>query len=65
MPRSSNQKQKLLIIMQTFLEETDEKHYITVNELKEILYSAGISCERKSIYDDIETLKSFGMVILQ
>ena len=64
MPRSSNQKQKLLIIMQTFLEETDEKHYITVNELKEILYSAGISCERKSIYDDIETLKSFGMDIL-
>lgn len=57
------QKMKLLYMMRIFLEETDETRHITVNELISRLAGAGINSERKSIYDDIECLKNFGLDI--
>ena len=50
--------------MRIFLEQTDEEHPMSVKELIAYLNSLGISAERKTIYDDIETLRNFGMDIL-
>ena len=53
MPKSKNQKQKILNIMKFFYEETDEEHTLTVNEIIAKLERNGISAARRSIYDDI------------
>ena len=63
MARSSMQKQKLLYLQKIMLEKTDENHGLTINEIKEELESYGIKAERKSLYDDIEILQSFGLDI--
>ena len=64
MPRGFNQKIKILYLMRIFLEQTDEEHPMSVKELIAYLNSLGISAERKTVYDDIETLRNFGMDIL-
>ena len=64
MAKSSNQKAKILYLMELFMEETDEDHPISRKELEEKLADLGIHAERKSLYNDIETLKNFGMDIL-
>ncbi len=63
MPKSSNQKLKLLYLMKIFQEKTDEAHYLSVPELIAELGRYGIKAERKSIYDDIEALRFFGLDI--
>ncbi len=64
MPKSSNQKIKILYIMQLLLERTDEEHPASTSDIITYLSSYGISAERKSIYDDMEVLKLWGMDIL-
>ena len=63
MAKSPHQKRKILYLMKAFLERTDEKHPMTAKELGAYLEEFGISAERKTIYDDIDTLKLFGMDI--
>ena len=63
MARSSFQKLKLLHIMNYLLQNSDEEHPVTVNQMIQYLESNGIAAERKSIYDDIEALCTFGMDI--
>ncbi|MCD7874205.1 MAG: hypothetical protein LUH17_04380 [Acidaminococcaceae bacterium] len=46
------------------LEETDEKHVLTVQQLIERLAELEIPAERKSLYDDIATLQAFGLDII-
>ena len=65
MAKSANQKMKLLYLMRILLEKTDEKHSISVPEMIAELALYDISAERKSIYDDIETLRLFGLDIVQ
>ena len=57
MPRSANQKTKLLHLLEIFFYDSDEDHPLTVPALVEKLEEKGISAERKSIYSDIETLQ--------
>lgn len=64
MPKSENQKQKLLYILKFFYEETDEEHTLTVNEIIAKLNQNGISAARRSVYDDIRTLQDFGIDIV-
>ena len=64
MPKSSNQKLKILMLMKILLAETDETHMLSVAELISRLADCGISAERKTIYDDIETLRQFGIDIV-
>ena len=59
MARSSFQKLKLLHVMNYLLQNSDEEHPITVNQMIQYLESNGIAAERKSIYDDIEALRTF------
>ena len=64
MAKSENQKLKMLYIQKMLLECTDENHTLTVNDIIERLAELGINAERKSIYEDIKDLQSFGMDIL-
>ena len=65
MARSSYQKLKPLYIMKYLLQNTDEDHLVTVNQIISYLEAQGISAERKSIYSDIEALQYFGLDIEQ
>lgn len=64
MPKSANQKQKLLILERIFREETDEEHGLSISQLEERLTRMGIACERKSLYSDLETLRQVGLDIV-
>ena len=65
MPRSSNQKLKLLYVMDFLLRCSDEEHPVTVNQIIDCLAEKDIPAERKSIYDDIEALRLFGLDVIQ
>ena len=65
MARSTNQKLKLLYLMQYLLRNSDENHPVTVRQMGEYLRGQGISAERKSLYDDVEALQQFGLDIIQ
>lgn len=63
MAKSSSQKLKILYLMKMLQEKTDEENTMTVNDMITELERYGISAERKSIYDDIEALRHFGIDI--
>ena len=63
MPKSFNQKLKILYLMKALDERTDREHPMSVAEIIQYLDGYGISVERKAVYDDIETLRFFGMKI--
>ena len=65
MPKSANQKIKILYLVKFLLEQTDVEHSLTVPEMISQLQRQGISAERKSIYDDLETLQNFGLDIVK
>lgn len=50
MPKSSNQKLKLIYLMKILLERTDETHSITMSEIIDALAAYDISAERKSLW---------------
>lgn len=62
MAKSMNQKAKILYL-EKILRGTDETHPCTMQEILGRLQEYGIGAERKSIYDDMEVLRSFGMDI--
>lgn len=64
MPKSSNQKLKLLYIVKILSELTDEEHCLSTKELIEELEKYDIKAERKSIYNDINQLIDFGYDII-
>lgn len=64
MSKSINQKLKLLYIRELFLQKTDEDNGLTIKDIINYLKSMGIESERKSLYADIEILKSYGMDIV-
>ncbi|MBE5781611.1 MAG: WYL domain-containing protein [Clostridiales bacterium] len=61
MAKSYNQKLKILYLMQMLLERSDEEHPLTMEEIIAGLNANGISAERKSIYDDMEALRLYGL----
>lgn len=63
MAKQSNQKAKLLYLQKILMEETDAAHGITIAGMVERLAAFGVAAERKSLYDDIEVLRGFGMDI--
>lgn len=65
MARSSNQKQKLLLIRRFLEENSDEEHPVSTAEIIDYLDAMGVSAERKSIYDDLETLLNYGLDLVR
>ena len=61
MSKSSNQKTKLLHLARMLLRQTDEDHPLAVAQIIEALARQDIKAERKSIYDDMEALRLFGL----
>jgi len=50
--------------MKILLTQTDETHALSVNDLISKLAELGVSAERKTVYDDIEALRHFGLDII-
>ena len=63
MAKSCNQKGKILYL-QKMLSETTSQNPVTMQEILAKLEEQGIRAERKSIYDDMETLRDFGMIYI-
>jgi predicted DNA-binding transcriptional regulator YafY len=61
MPRSSNQKLKPLYLARILLERTDENNVLTAQGLIGALAAYGVPADRKSVYDDIDALRQFGL----
>lgn len=61
MAKEAHQKGKLLRLYQLLLERSDEDHPLTTPQVIEALAGWNIPAERKSIYDDMETLRQFGL----
>lgn len=65
MAKSANQKLKLLFLLRYLMQHSDEEHPVSMAQIIEELARNGISAERKSIYDDVESLRLFGVDIVQ
>ena len=65
MPRSTGQKLKLLYLMDYLLQYSDAEHPVTTRQLIAHLAAHDIAAERKSIYDDIEALRTYGLDVEQ
>lgn len=65
MAKSSNQKLKLLYLLRFLMQNSDEEHPLSTAQIIEELSANNISSERKSIYDDIEALRLFGIDVIQ
>ena len=63
MPKGTNQKLKLYRLAQIMLEQTDDEHYITMAEIMEALRRYDITADRKSLYNDLRDLSSFGIEV--
>ena len=64
MPKGQNQKAKLLHLARILESRTDEGHPMTIARMMELLQAEGVEVrDRKSLYDDLETLRVFGMDI--
>lgn len=64
MAKTVTSKLRTLYIMDALLEKSDENNRLTTKDLLEMLENNGITADRKSIYDDIGTLQTWGMDIL-
>ena len=65
MARSSFQKLKIVYLMDYLLHHSDELHPVSMAQILAELDRHGITAERKSIYDDIECLRDYGVDIIQ
>ena len=63
MAKQAKQKLKLIRVRDILLENTDSEHTISVARIISLLSEYGIDAERKSIYEDIEELRAYGMDI--
>lgn len=64
MPKNSNQKLKLPILMKIMLQKTDENHGLTMQQILSELSLYGIKAERKSIYMDFEDMAQLGVEVI-
>jgi len=65
MAKSYGQKAKILYILRYLQEYTDDNKSITTKQILEKLAEEGITCDRKTIYSDMECLKDIGYEIEQ
>ncbi len=61
----SQVKLRTLYIMKILQEKTDEKHTMSAADIDKALRDLGMSIDRRTVYNDIETLREFGLDILQ
>lgn len=59
-----NVRMRLLCVMELLTSETDANSGVTMSQILEYVASKGYSGERKSIYEDINALREFGLPIV-
>ena len=64
MPKSANQKLKLYYLYRILHDKTDDEHVLTMPEIQQQLELYDISADRKSLYSDIEALRSLGFDVI-
>ena len=65
MPKSDNQKLKILYILDYLQKNSHEDHLVRASELISMLdRQHGISCDRKTVYSDIAALQDYGVDIV-
>ena len=65
MPKSDNQKLKILYILDYLQKYSHENHLVRASELIQMLdRQHNISCDRKTVYSDIAALQDYGIDII-
>lgn len=64
MPKSLNQKQKILYIMEYLQLHSHKDHPVKTSEIISMLKTHDIASDRKTIYSDIEALQAYGLDIV-
>ena len=64
MPKSYDQKLRILYVWDYLQKNSHEKHPVSAAELIDMLQKYQISAERKSLYSDIQSLQEFGVDII-
>lgn len=65
MAKGSNQKLKLVYLIQIMQEKTDDHHGLTMPQIIEALQQYDVTAERKSIYDDFTDLERLGIEVIK
>lgn len=60
----TGRKIKILYLKDILLKYSDENHYISLPMIQKKLEEYGITATRKTLYDDIELLRAYGMKII-
>lgn len=65
MAKGNHQKLKALHLLDILREHSDEEHPLTLSRIMEILQQRGVEIrDRKSLYDDMEALRTYGADIV-
>ncbi|MCD8238634.1 MAG: transcriptional regulator [Clostridiales bacterium] len=64
MVKSNYQKIKLLKLWELLRQETNEAHPLTTNQICQKLVNMGISCDRRTLANDIALLNEFGYEVM-
>ena len=59
-----NVRLRLLLVLEMLVEQTDETHGVTMQDLLKWLADHQIAGERKSVYEDIHALQEYGLNII-
>ena len=62
--KGDHQKLKMLYLTKIFEEETDDEHRLTLPQITEKLASCGVNADRKTLYQDFEELRTYGMDLI-
>ena len=64
MAKGANQKLKMLYLSKIFMEQTDDEHPLTLQEIIARLGVYDVNADRKTLYLDFEELRRFGLDII-
>lgn len=65
MPKSFNQKMRLLALIDIFNEFTDENHGLSLEQIQQKLSEKEIKADRKTLYVDFDNLEDYGLDIVK
>ena len=64
MGKEAFSKIKLLKIWEILKQDSDENNPLTTNQIIDKLYVSGIGCDRRTLYQDITALNSYGYEVV-
>ena len=61
---SEQNRHRILYLLKYFQEKSDEKNGVSIRDMQSDLQSKGINADRRTLYRDIEELRSIGYDII-